>query len=62
MGSVCRASVGESLAKYVGESVGKSVGNLCEHVLAFGSDVWSGEFYLQFAFSLLVAGLGLKAF
>ena len=25
MGSVCRASVGESLAKYVGESVGETV-------------------------------------
>ena len=44
MGSICRASVGESLAKYVGES-------------AKGSALYSGEIYLQFPFSLLVAGL-----
>ena len=69
------ASLGESVGNSVAEPVSEPVGSLlnslvgqiifcsCVPILSVkGSDVWSGEIYLQFAFSLLVAGLGLKAF
>ncbi len=76
VGSLCGVSESKSVGNAMGESRGvrgKSVGSpwgvhgepfwSCVHTLSVkGSDVWSGEIYLQFAFSLLVAGLGLKAF